>query len=168
MLLLFESPLFCRVSEEQREKFTQHTEILKHGVKFSVPDCAEFTVFTTSGLQRISHCLVSQCKQCQTFHFYHSFSIYQSSWRKKCISIRGKPLCFIHRDILLAVGIVKSKIRVNLVVLSGIRLAFIRRHKSFDMSTLKLPLEATKLSGGWSQVQWVQASQSTGSSHNKI
>ena len=42
--MLFESPLFCRVSEEQREKFTQSTEILMHGVKFSVPDCAEFNV----------------------------------------------------------------------------------------------------------------------------
>ena len=36
------------------------------------------------------------------------------------------------------------------------------------MSNLILPLEATKLSGGWSQVQWVQACQSTGSSRNKF
>ena len=48
MLLLFESPLFCRVSEEQREKFTQRTEIVVHGVTFSIPNCAEFTVLTTS------------------------------------------------------------------------------------------------------------------------
>ena len=80
-------------------------------------------------------------------------------------------------------GYQKSTIRVNTVVSSGIRLAFIRRHRSFvcslkqillrnlpkcyrnlhDMSNLTLPLVATKLSGGWSQVQWVQAS-----SRNKV
>ena len=46
MLLLFESPLFCRVSEEQREKFTQRNEILVHGGTFSIINCAEVTVFT--------------------------------------------------------------------------------------------------------------------------
>ena len=68
--------------------------------------------------------------------------------------------------------------KVNTVASSRIRLAFIRRHRSLicslkqillknlpkcyrnlhDMSSLMLPLVATKLSGGWSQVQWVQAS----------
>ena len=48
MVLLFESPPFCWVSEEQRQKFTQLTEILMHGVTFSIPNCAEFnSAFTT-------------------------------------------------------------------------------------------------------------------------
>ena len=48
MVLLFESPLFCWVSKEQREKFTQLTEILVHGVTFLIPNFAEFnSAFTT-------------------------------------------------------------------------------------------------------------------------
>ena len=76
-----------------------------------------------------------------------------------------------------APGYQKSTIRVNTVVSSGIHLAFIWRQSLIcslkqillknlpkcyrnlhDMSNLMLPLVATKLSAGWSQVQWVQAS----------
>ena len=50
-------------------------------------------------LQRVSGCLVSQCKSCRTFRFYRSFSIFKSSWRKNVRNSEEKPFCFIHRDI---------------------------------------------------------------------
>ena len=59
VMLLFESALFCRVSEEQRKKFTQLTGILVHGVTFSIPNCAVTT--------RLMFVLFPQCKLCQTF-----------------------------------------------------------------------------------------------------
>ena len=47
VVLLFESPLFCRVREKQREKFTRLTEILLGGVTFSIANGAAFAAFTT-------------------------------------------------------------------------------------------------------------------------
>ena len=46
VVLLFEGPLLCRVSEEQEEIFTLLTEILVGGVTFSIPNGAEFAAFT--------------------------------------------------------------------------------------------------------------------------
>ena len=46
VVLLFESPLFCQVSEEQGKIFTWLTEILVGGVTFSIPNSAEFAAFT--------------------------------------------------------------------------------------------------------------------------
>ena len=47
VVLLFESPLFCRVSKQQRDKFTQLTEILLGGFILSIANSAEFAAFTT-------------------------------------------------------------------------------------------------------------------------
>ena len=65
VMLLFKSALFCRVSEEQRKKFTQLTEILMHGITFSIPNCA---VYNASNIR-----FVSQCKSCQTFVYIVHF-----------------------------------------------------------------------------------------------
>ena len=119
--------------------------------------------------------LVSQCKSCQTFCFYRSVSFYQSSWRKLIYKSEEKlsgsfrimfskpwePKIVIGQPVYQ-----RSTIRVNTMVSSGIRLAFIRRHRSFicslkqiflqnmhkynrnlhGMRKLMLPVEATKLS----------------------
>ena len=45
MVLPFESPVFCRVIEEQGERFTRLTEILVGGVTFSIAKGAEFVAF---------------------------------------------------------------------------------------------------------------------------
>ena len=47
VVLLFESPLIWRVSEEQGKKITWFTEILIGGVTFPIPNGAEFAAFTT-------------------------------------------------------------------------------------------------------------------------
>ena len=59
---------------------------LHNALKFSCT--AElFQSQTVQSLQclRGSRCLISQCKSCQIFRFYRSFSFYQSGWRKQCI-----------------------------------------------------------------------------------
>ena len=48
VVLLFESPLFCRVSEEHVKKITRLTEILVGGVTFSIQ-----TVQSLQRLQRL-------------------------------------------------------------------------------------------------------------------
>ena len=47
VVLLFEGPLLCRVSEEQGEIFTLLTEIPVGGITFSIPSGAEFATFTS-------------------------------------------------------------------------------------------------------------------------
>ena len=59
---------------------------LHNALKFSCT--AElFQSQTLQSLQclRVSRCLISQCKSCQIFRFYRSFSSHQSGWRRKCI-----------------------------------------------------------------------------------
>ena len=46
VVMLFESPLFCRVSEQHGKKFTRLAEILVGGVTFSNLNGAEFAAFT--------------------------------------------------------------------------------------------------------------------------
>ena len=46
VVLLFECPLFCRVSEQHGKKCTRLAEILVGGVTSSVPNGAEFAEFT--------------------------------------------------------------------------------------------------------------------------
>ena len=46
VVMLFEPPLFCRVSEQHGKKFMRLTDILVGGVTFSNPNSAEFAVFT--------------------------------------------------------------------------------------------------------------------------
>ena len=45
VVLPFESPVFCWVSKEQRERFTRLTEILIGSVTFSIANSAEFVAF---------------------------------------------------------------------------------------------------------------------------
>ena len=45
VMLLFECPLFCQVSEQQGKKCTRLTEILVGGMTFSIPNSAEFAAF---------------------------------------------------------------------------------------------------------------------------
>ena len=178
MVLLFESPLFCRASEEQikRKIYTTHwNSRAGHYISTLWMLAKGLVSETTDILYNVSNVrLVSQCKSCQTLCFYRSFSFHQSSWRKLIyksveklsgsfrvmFSQPWEPKIVIGQPVYQ-----KSTIRVNTMVSSGIRLAFIRRHRSFicslkqiflrnmhkcnrnlhGMRNLMLPLEATNL-----------------------
>ena len=98
VLLLFEYPLFCRVSKEQREKLT---EILVHGISFSIPNGAEFAAFTMC-LTFIWFPRVNRVKPSVSIVDIPSTCI--TAVDEKINIRQRKTFCFIHHDILLAMG----------------------------------------------------------------
>ena len=85
VVLLFEGPLLCRVSEEQGEIFTLLTEILVGSVTLSIPNSAVCSVNIVCSVYNMSNVrLVSQCQSCQKFCFYRLFSFYRL-FRLECL-----------------------------------------------------------------------------------
>ena len=79
------------VRNKLRKKFTQ--------LKFSCT-ALHFNVYNVSNV-----CLVSQCKSCQTFGFYRSFSFYQSSSRKLIYKLeKSEEKLSGSRDVFQTVG----------------------------------------------------------------
>jgi len=94
VVLLFESPLFCQVSQQQGEKLTRLTEILVHDVTFSIPNGAEFAAFAA-----FTMCLTfvwfPGVKSCQTFCFYRLYRLF-SFYRSLCFEHLIAHLKFIY------------------------------------------------------------------------
>ena len=92
MLLLFES-LFCRVSEEQREKFTQRTEIPMQGI-FNPKLCRVYSVYNVFHIVWFPS--VNRVEPSVSIVHFPSIKAVEE---KNVCNSEEKPFCFIHRDI---------------------------------------------------------------------